>query len=382
MLLLVVLAVMACFALMRVCFLVTNKPRSPSSRVCVVLGSGGHTSELLDIIGSIDNSQWLRMEPLYVVSTTDKHSERFAREFEGRNGRRECSVAFIPRAREVGQSYFTSIGTTLRAIFASFRVVYRHNASTILCNGPGVCVPIVIADLMMACVTFRRRARLGYFESFTCVDHLSASGTLLRRVSDVFTVQWPGLSSPVIEFVSPFAVGDDRPLLTMNRAKKAIVTVGSTKFDLLMQSIDTPLFFAALKRFGFDHVLIQYGTSEYTFKHSDGAGTGVRVELVKYKPELSKEFSSVGLLITHGGAATILEALRARTTCVAVPNTMLMSDHQSGFARALHRKHLLVACAAHEIVQTLANGDFSSLVEFHESKAERYAPYLRRLLQQ
>ena len=111
--------------------------RRPPRRVCVILGSGGHTSEMFQMLSCVDQQCWRNNRPFYVVADTDKDSEAVAHAFEEKYNRfgRCCR---IPRAREVGQSYFTSIGTTCRSICHAMMLVYSERPDVIFCNGPGV----------------------------------------------------------------------------------------------------------------------------------------------------------------------------------------------------------------------------------------------------
>ncbi|GKA92946.1 serine carboxypeptidase-like protein [Tanacetum coccineum] len=66
----------------------------------------------------------------------------------------------IYRSREVGQSYITSVGTTLLAIGHALWLMVKIRPQVILCNGPGTCIPIcAIAfvfkyyDIRKECVT-------------------------------------------------------------------------------------------------------------------------------------------------------------------------------------------------------------------------------------
>ncbi|KAG6784863.1 hypothetical protein POTOM_010573 [Populus tomentosa] len=47
------------------------------------------------------------------------------------------------RSREVGQSYLTSVGTTLAMSHALWLMI-RIRPQVVLCNGPGTCVPLCI----------------------------------------------------------------------------------------------------------------------------------------------------------------------------------------------------------------------------------------------
>ena len=56
------------------------------------------------------------------------------------------TVITLPRAREVGQSYLSSIFTTLRAMWAAVALAFSQRPDLLLVNGPGTCLPVVIAD--------------------------------------------------------------------------------------------------------------------------------------------------------------------------------------------------------------------------------------------
>ncbi|BFY99879.1 hypothetical protein BsWGS_02919 [Bradybaena similaris] len=169
-----------------------NKVTEPAS-VLIVVGSGGHTSEILKLVKVMGDHYSPRY---YVIADTDTISEHKVREVEierknsGRNG--EYKLFIIPRSREVKQSYWTSILTTLRALAFSVPLVFKLRPEVILCNGPGTCIPICFAGLLLKWLWIQRTF-IVYVESFCRVTSLSLSGKLLYHVSDSFCVQWPEL---------------------------------------------------------------------------------------------------------------------------------------------------------------------------------------------
>src|SRR3989338_9127344 len=83
-------------------------------RTLVVLGSGGHTGEIMGMVQTLDPKRY-KFE--FVLAQTDKDSEKFVRNIlKDKEEFHPLSFHFIPRSREVHQSYFTSIFTTLRAL--------------------------------------------------------------------------------------------------------------------------------------------------------------------------------------------------------------------------------------------------------------------------
>ena len=82
-------------------------------KTLVVLGSGGHTGEMMDMIQALDPNKY-SFE--FVVAQTDTNTEAFVRNLlKNKTEYHPLSFHYIPRSREVHQSYFTSIFTTIRA---------------------------------------------------------------------------------------------------------------------------------------------------------------------------------------------------------------------------------------------------------------------------
>jgi beta-1,4-N-acetylglucosaminyltransferase len=132
------------------------KRKSDGAKLLVVIGSGGHTAEMVHILRSFLSDEkktkkrdFSNLFPKreYIFAVSDKTSvakiERFEREEV--QGAGEYENHFVPRAREVGQSYFTSVFTTLLAFWHSWRVYRKTKPDAILTNGPGTCVPVILA---------------------------------------------------------------------------------------------------------------------------------------------------------------------------------------------------------------------------------------------
>lgn len=111
-------------------------------RTLAVLGSGGHTAEMIQLLRSLDRSTFAPM--LYVIANSDHTSARRIEAFEG-DGTRQYRLLRLPRSREVGQSYLSSTLTTLYAMLHAFVLVWRTLPSLVLCNGPGTCIPVCVA---------------------------------------------------------------------------------------------------------------------------------------------------------------------------------------------------------------------------------------------
>nr|GMD09775.1 UDP-N-acetylglucosamine transferase subunit ALG14 homolog [Ipomoea batatas] len=102
----------------------------------------------------------------------------------------------IYRSREVGQSYVTSVATTLIAIAHGLWLMIKIRPEVILCNGPGTCIPICAIAFVFKVLGIRWSS-IFYVESIARVKRLSLSGLLLYKLhmADQLFVQWPQLKS-------------------------------------------------------------------------------------------------------------------------------------------------------------------------------------------
>ena len=188
--------------------LTSTKKRSTPCRTLVVVGSGGHTAEMLRLLGGMNLDNYAPR--VYVVAESDKISLEKVQTFESQlaasNASRSTSsprlkstvfdVRLVPRARQVMQSYITSIFSTLVAIAYSLPIVIRASPDLVLCNGPGTCIPVCFWSFLVKFLSFGLKdMEVVYVESMCRVEKLSLSGLLLYYLymSDNIFVQWPQL---------------------------------------------------------------------------------------------------------------------------------------------------------------------------------------------
>ncbi|KAK8180483.1 oligosaccharide biosynthesis protein Alg14-like protein, partial [Phyllosticta capitalensis] len=196
------------------------------TRLLVVLGSGGHTAEMMAMLGKLDKARFLRSwsHRTYVVSEGDGLSAERAREFEEAlldfDGKEievgSYDIQLVPRARKIHQSLLTTPFSSLRCLGACHSILRspfsspdiesstapQHQATffpnLILTNGPGTGVIVILAALLLRYCDLgdldrTSRIRTVYVESWARVKRLSLSGKLLLRVVDRFLVQWETL---------------------------------------------------------------------------------------------------------------------------------------------------------------------------------------------
>ncbi|KAL7874384.1 hypothetical protein SRHO_G00053540 [Serrasalmus rhombeus] len=163
--------------------------------VLVVAGSGGHTTEIIRLMESLSQVYTPRH---YVIADTDKMSEDKIRAFESSKVKGDSPAQFtihrIPRSREVRQSWSSSVLSTLYALLYSVPLVFRLRPDMVLCNGPGTCIPLCAATLLLGILGLKR-VLLVYVESICRVESLSLSGKILYHFADYFFVQWQPLQT-------------------------------------------------------------------------------------------------------------------------------------------------------------------------------------------
>lgn len=156
-----------------------NRPK-----ILVVLGSGGHTAEMINIVKALEG----RVFFIFVAAASDVSSAGKLHALFG-----ESEILRIRRSREVGQSFLTSVFSTVSAFIDCMFLILQVQPDAVLVNGPGTCVPVCLAAVV---VEFFSSQLIGIFfvESFCRVKTLSLTGRILRPIADEFFVFWPNLA--------------------------------------------------------------------------------------------------------------------------------------------------------------------------------------------
>lgn len=172
-----------------------SKRTAPCSTI-VCVGSGGHTTEMLMLVKTLDFTKY--SPRYYIMANTDHMSSckihAVEKLKESVSESTKYRIIEIPRSRSVKQSYFTSIFTTLYSVMYSIPIVCRIRPDLILCNGPGTCIPICIIAFILK-VLFICDTRIVFVESFCRTRTFSLTGKILRYIADNVIVQWPYLQN-------------------------------------------------------------------------------------------------------------------------------------------------------------------------------------------
>ena len=200
----------------------------------VVLGSGGHTSEMLSILQNL-GAEYLTSRfdrRTWVVSSRDAFSAERARRFEEwiveeTSFKSQWDIVTVHRARKIHQPLYTTPVSCAQCLWDCVQVLRgthrelestnkatqksSNDASTraaypdlILTNGPATAVILIIASLFLmffGLVPINPSPEKGgamrsiYIESWARVKTLSLSGKILRFIVGRFLVQWKGLEN-------------------------------------------------------------------------------------------------------------------------------------------------------------------------------------------
>jgi beta-1,4-N-acetylglucosaminyltransferase len=167
-----------CFCISVLLWMLVILIKKKPAKAMIVLGSGGHTMEMLKMLHEMDHV------PVYVMAESDLSSQHKIKQVD--------LLERIPRSRYVHQSWWTTPFTTAYALFFCMKLIWKHHPKVLVCNGPGTCVPLCLVAFIFRFV-FMFQTRIVFIESFARVTSLSLSGKILYHISDRFLVQWPDL---------------------------------------------------------------------------------------------------------------------------------------------------------------------------------------------
>lgn len=124
------------------------------------------------------------------------------------------------------------------------------------------------------------------------------------------------------------------------------VTVGSTRFDELIERILRDESISQLMELGFTKMILQIGSSNYNDQRLEEVrqecADSLDIELYSYKQSISEDIERADVIVGHAGAGTCIESLRAGKRLLIVVNESLMGNHQSELADQLSGDNYVV----------------------------------------
>ena len=169
--------------------------------IMIILGSGGHTGEILLMIQKLDFNKF---SSCYLVSShNDKNSENKAKESIPIDKFKNTKFIFLKiyRSRNVGQSFISSIPTTLYALFQSFFILIKYRPNMVVTNGPGVAFPILFIGYILRILMILCEFKIMFIESYCRTKSISLCGKIVEPLCDRFIVLWKNLESKKREYL-------------------------------------------------------------------------------------------------------------------------------------------------------------------------------------
>jgi beta-1,4-N-acetylglucosaminyltransferase len=106
---------------------------SKSKSIMIVLGSGGHTAEILTMLKKLDFNKFSKI--FFVHPHNDVNSvKKLQEQFNLQIFQDKIQILSLYRSRQVGQSYFSSIFTTLIAFAHSILLVLKTQPNLVSSN--------------------------------------------------------------------------------------------------------------------------------------------------------------------------------------------------------------------------------------------------------
>lgn len=178
--------------------------------------------------------------------------------------------------------------------------------------------------------------------------------------------------------------------------KKVFVTVGTTKFPKLVDTITTKEVIQTLISKGYNFIQIQTGKDFSKVKidpnilptpniHAEGNSFIVNIQnnlTVKYDPyfeNFEEQIGSSDLVISHAGAGSCLEVLRKKKPLIVVVNEDLMNNHQMELAVQLQNDGYVYYSTCSTLTDAL-NKDMSKLRSYPKPNTHLFSQYLDKCM--
>jgi beta-1,4-N-acetylglucosaminyltransferase len=193
----------------------------------IVLGSGGHTAEMMSLLRDIDPRRYTYRT--YIISSGDSFSSGKAAEIERMIQSKHVQafsaptkagkphpitgtwdLKIVPRARKIHQPLYTTPFSSLWCVIGCMRALHPTSKTSriaqeypdvIITNGPGTAVMAILAAtiLKLFAVAPAWKMKIIYVESWARVKTLSLSGKVLlwAGICDKFLVQWESLAKSI-----------------------------------------------------------------------------------------------------------------------------------------------------------------------------------------
>mmetsp|Transcript_20930 Transcript_20930/g.18563 ORF Transcript_20930/g.18563 Transcript_20930/m.18563 type:complete len:209 (+) Transcript_20930:2-628(+) len=158
--------------------------------VMVILGSGGHTTEMITLLKNHHFEKYYNTT--VIIAEGDIFSKhKFEKSYRKNHGIElsdyekmgKLTYQVINRSRKVGQSFPSAVLTTLIASFECVQIFLSSRPDIIISNGPGTALPLFyIGFLFGKILLLKPKVKLLYIESIARLSSLSLTGKLVYYI--------------------------------------------------------------------------------------------------------------------------------------------------------------------------------------------------------
>ena len=160
--------------------------------------------------------------------------------------------------------------------------------------------------------------------------------------------------------------------------KCAFVTVGTTQFDLLIETIirNSNVIQTLVDYLNIDKIILQTGNSQIPSYEN----LPIQIEHYQYKDSIDNDIQQADLVISHAGAGTILQTLEAHKPLLVVVNEKLMNNHQLEIAHEMEQQGYLFHCTCSTLetgLQKFVNHKFK---QYEKGNPLLFGRYLNQIM--
>lgn len=160
--------------------------------------------------------------------------------------------------------------------------------------------------------------------------------------------------------------------------RSIFITVGTTQFDDLIDSINTPETASVLNKLGCINLIVQFGAGkqpDLSKNYKD-----ILTESYAFKSSILPDVSDADLVISHAGAGSIIETLNAGKPMVVVVNELLMGNHQTELAEQMFRDGHVLYCVPRTLSNTLVSLFSKRLRPYEKGNVANFTNQLNQLM--
>jgi beta-1,4-N-acetylglucosaminyltransferase len=176
--------------------------------------------------------------------------------------------------------------------------------------------------------------------------------------------------------------------MQIGKSKTVFVTVGSTKFEKLVDHVLADEILELLSRLGFDQIIMQVGNGQHKNENLTDRGPNMfqtkfkqNVSFYNYKTSIVDDLKAADLVISHAGAGSIIESLEQNKLVIVVVNETLMDNHQYELAQKMQSEHFLVYSLCSDLAEKLKGlfDNLDSIQAYEKGKPQLFSKFLDRI---